>query len=211
MDYQGNSKKDKEVNKDKPEKNLDKIVKGDVKVKPKTIGTRFHNIFFGGDFQSAAQYVVAEVFLPALRNLVTESVARGMDKLVYGESAGRRRPTNYSSRISYNNPIYKAGDRPVQNRSYLPGQNPTERWTPGRKAFEDIIVATKEDADNVVERLIDIVDMYEVVSVADLYELLGLPSTHVDNKWGWTHLSSIETRQVREGWRITFPPLEEVA
>lgn len=214
QDYQGNSKKTKEDNVDKakpkPKKDLEKIVSGDVRIKPKTVGSRFRNIFLGGDIQQAGQYVVAEVLLPALRNLIAEAVSRGTDRLVYGESGGRRRPTNYSSRYSYNNPIYRAGDRAPQSRAYLPDQKPADRWIQSRKTIEDVIIGTKEDADAVVERLIDVVDMYEVVSVADLYELLGLPSSHVDNKWGWTHLSNIDVRQVREGWRISFPPLEEI-
>jgi len=63
----------------------------------------------------------------------------------------------------------------------------------------------------VVERLTDVVDMYEVVSVADMYDLLGLPSTPIDNKWGWTHLPNIEVRQTRDGYKISMPPVEEIS
>ena len=72
-------------------------------------------------------------------------------------------------------------------------------------------MASKSDADTVVENLVNVVDIYEVVSVADLNELLGLPTSHVDHKWGWTNLASIEVRQVRDGWLIAFPPLEEIS
>lgn len=209
MDYQGNAKKDKEPKTESSKKPLEKVVTGDVVVKPKTIGNRFKNIFFGGDIETSRQYLVSEVILPALRNLVVEAVAKGVDRLVYGESAHRhRRQPTYGPRVQYNNPIDRGR---TQSRAFLPDQRPIERWTSGKKSFEDVIVANKEDADTVVERLTDIVDMYDVVSVADLYELLGLPSSHVDNKWGWTHLSSIEVRQVREGYRISFPPLEEIS
>jgi len=62
----------------------------------------------------------------------------------------------------------------------------------------------------VVERLIDILDKYEVVSLADLYDLLGLPTSPIDNKWGWTVLKQVEIRQTREGYLIELPPLEEI-
>lgn len=212
-DYQGNSNKDKESTKELPEKNLDKVVTGEVIRKPKTIGSRFKNIFLGGDMTTAAEYVVSEVLLPALRNLVVDTISKGTDRLVYGNSGMRRRPpTNYSSRIQYNNPINRGMSSP--NRAYLPDQRPMDRWSQGHvggKVFEDVVVASKADADMVIERLTDIVDSYEVVSVADLSELLGLPSTHVDNKWGWSNLASINVRQVREGWQISFPPLEEIS
>jgi hypothetical protein len=207
MDYQGNSDKSKKDKSELPEKNLDKVVKGEVIVKPKTLGNRFKSIFFGGDIDSAASYVVSDVLLPALRNLVVETVSRGADRLIYGEDSRRRRPSTYSPRIQYNNPINRGGP---SRTAYLPDQRPVDKWAGGRKTFEDVIVASKEDAETVVERLTDIVDMYDVVSVADLHELLGLPSSHVDNKWGWTHLAGVDVRQIREGWRIGFPPLEEI-
>lgn len=208
MDYQGNSNKDKEPKTNPPKKEpLEKVVTGEVVVKPKTIASRVKNIFFGGDMDSAASYVVSEVLLPALRNLVVETVSKGADRLIYGDSGHRRRPASYSPRIQYNNPINRGASR----TAYLPDQKPIDKWAQNRKTFEDVIVVSKSDADTVVERLTDIVDMYDVVSVADLQELLGLPSSHIDNKWGWTHLASIEVRQVREGWRISFPPLEEIS
>jgi hypothetical protein len=210
MDYQGNSKKEKEANKEAPKKDLEKVVSGEVIQKPKSITSKFKAIFLGGDFSTARQYVISEVLLPALRNLVVESVSKGTDRLIYGESVHRRRsPTGYTSRVQYNNPIYRQGGGPLPGSP--PRNTPTERWMSGTRPLEDMILSTKADADVLVERLIDVVDMYEVVSVADLYELVGLPSSHVDNKWGWTNLSSIEVRQVREGYRITFPPLEEIA
>lgn len=210
-DYQANSKKSKQgANpEEKPKKDLDKVISGEVVTKPKSISSRFRTIFLGGDFTTARQYVISEVALPALRNLVVEVISKGADRLIYGDSVRRRGPTGYAPRVQYNNPLYRQGG-PLA-RTGPPNQNPVDRWRQGAKAFDDIIVSTKEDAEVLVERLIDIVDMYEVVSVADLNELVGLPSSHIDNKWGWTNLSSIETRQVREGYRVVFPPLEEIA
>lgn len=211
QDYQGNSNKTKETKDKPPKKDLGKVVTGDVIVKPKTVGSRFRNIFFGGDIDSAFSYVVAEVLLPALRNLVVETVSRGTDRLIYGDSAHRRRPTHFGSRIQYNNPVSRGGSSLYRERVQLGvEQRPTERWSTASRDADTIIVASKTDAENVVEQLTEIVDKYELVSVADLNELLGLPSSHVDNKWGWTNISSVEIRQVREGWKITFPPLEEI-
>lgn len=208
-DYQGNSKRDKEkANKEsEPKKNLEKVVSGEVTQRPKSIGSKFKTIFLGGDFGTARQYVISEVALPALRNLVVEVISKGADRLIYGDSVRRRGPASYSPRIQYNNPLYRQG--PITTGP--PNRNPADRWRQGTKSFEDIIVSSKEDADTVVENLINIVEMYEVVSVADLYELVGLPSSHIDNKWGWTNLATIQVSQVREGYRIGFPPLEEIA
>lgn len=209
-DYQGNSnKKKQEGNPQTPEKNLEKVVVGEVVVRKPGLGERFKKVFLGGDMTTATQYVVAEVLFPALRNLAVEMVSKGADRLIYGESGMRRRPpSTYQPRVQYNNPVYRPD--PARH-SYAPDRARLTWSTQGRKSFDNIIVSSKADADMVVENLINIVQQYEVVSVADLYELLGLPFSHVDNKWGWTQLGSIETRQTRDGYEISFPPLEEIS
>lgn len=204
MDYQGNSKKEKIVADVKP-KNIQKVVTGEVIVKEKTLGSRFKHIFFGGDFQTASQYVAAEVLLPALRNLLLDALAKGSERLVLGDSGPRhqRRPINYGSRIQYNNPI--------NTRAYLPDQKPVNRWTTSdRHSMDKFIVVDRTDAETIIERIIDIIDQYDVVSSADVLELLGQPSSHIDQKWGWTQIPKIDLRQVREGYELSFPPLEEI-
>ncbi len=52
-----------------------------------------------------------------------------------------------------------------------------------RHATPELIVSSKSEGDLVIERLVDIIDTYEVASVADLYDLLGLPNSYIDNKW----------------------------
>lgn len=208
-DYQGNSnKKKQEGNPETPEKNLEKVVVGEVVVRKPGLGERFKKIFLGGDMTTASQYVVAEVLFPALRNMAVDVVSKGMDRLVYGESGPRRRPSStYAPRVQYNSPIYR---QDASRGSYAPDR-PRTWTTDSRRPFGNVTVSSKADADSVVEHMMNIVEQYEVVSVADLHELLGLPFSHVDNKWGWTHLGSIEVRQTREGYDISFPPTEEIS
>jgi hypothetical protein len=77
-----------------------------------------------------------------------------------------------------------------------------------RREMNQIILYSRSEAENVLERLTDIIDRYETVSVADLYQLLQLESSPIDNKWGWTYLHNTEIRQVREGFLLDLPPVE---
>lgn len=211
-DYQGNSKRSKEP-KDQTEepKKLEKVVVGEVVVKPPTLGSKFKNVFFGGDFHTASEYVVTQVLLPALRNLIVESISRGTDRLIYGDSGPRSRPVvpqQYRPRVEYHNPA--AIRQGAGGVTYLPNQTPRWSATPGNKTVQDITLGTKDDAERVVDALIAVVDQYQIVSVADLYELVGLPSAHVDHKFGWTNLATIAINQTRDGWVISFPPVEEI-
>lgn len=203
-DYTSNSKKSRDPSaKKEPEK---KVVTGEVIQKPVGVGRKFKHIFLGGDAKHAAQYVASDVLLPALRNLIVEIVTRGSEKLIYGES--RRGPTNYSgyggSRYSVGGPT-NPWSRPEPSR--LP---PPPRGRQNRHDMNDVIISTREEADLVMERMIDILDKYQVVSLADLYELLGLPTSHIDNKWGWTYLGGAQVSQIRQGYLLQLPPLEEI-
>lgn len=208
-DYQGNSNKGKEE-KTKEIKPL--VLTSEVVVKKPSVGSKFKHIFFGGDFQTAAEYVAANVLLPALRNLLLDSISKGADRLIYGDSIPRHtpRPTGYTSyqpRVQYNNPIHRPAST---GRAYLPDQPPPWQVSETRKMFKDITVGSKEDAESIVEGLMTIIQAYEIVSVSDLHELVGIPASPVDNKWGWSNLSSISINQTRDGWTITFPPVEEI-
>ncbi len=217
MDYQGNTRKDREKSekKDKPEKVVvEKVVVGEVIQRPKSIGWKFKNIFFGGDAKQAAKFVSADVLLPALRNLVVDMITKGAERLVYGESQFRRRPsqgTNYGARYQYpSSPRSYPAD--VRDRAFSPSSNvrPSSGVIQNRHDINDVILGTKEEAELVIERLSDILDQYDVVSLGDLYELLGLPTSPIDNKWGWTHLPNIEIRQIRQGYLLELPPLGEI-
>lgn len=204
MDYQGNSHKNKD-NPDKtlPEKNVEQVTTGVVIEKKPSLGRKFKNIFFGGEFKGASRYIAADVLFPAFRNLIVDATTKGIERMVYGESSmQRRRHPDYRPRVQYNNPM-AARDRPRLPNQPLASQRM-------RRDANNLVLTSREEAELVLERLIDILDKYEVASVADLYDLTGLPSSHVDNKWGWTYLNNTEIRQVRDGFLLDLPPTEEI-
>jgi len=214
MDYQSNSNKAKE-SASKPGKEIakdpvEKVIVGEVIQKPQGIGHKFRHIFFGGDFKTAARYVAGDVLLPALRNLLVDITTGGIERVVYGDNPSRRRRmTNYGaiSNISYNNPLTR--DPRHTSRVQLPDQPPGP-FRPDRRTMDNIILGTRGEAEIVVERLGDILDKYEFVSYGDLMDLLGLPSTPIDQKWGWTYLTNVVVRQVRNGYLIEFPQPEYI-
>jgi len=209
-DYTDNPLKAQEKKKAKPEKEVvEKVVVGVVVQKPKSLGRKFKDIFLGGDAKQAAGYVGRDVLLPALRNLIVDMVTKGAERLVYGESMRGRRPggIDYSARyrggVQYNRPL---DPRDPRERSPLA----PPRIRQNRHDMNDVVLSSKEEAELVIERLADILDKYDVVSLADLYDLLGLQTSHVDNKWGWTDLRGVTVRQIRTGYLLELPVLDEI-
>lgn len=219
VDYQGNSNKDKEPKgkkeKEKPKKVVTKVVTGDVIRKPRGIGRKFKDVFLGGDARSAAVYVLADVLLPAMRDMAVDVVTRGTERIVYGESGYRNRRSNLGPRVQYNrgyggNPLDRGYNprEPYARETVVP---PRSKWrNPRLQHLDDIIIPAREEAEGAVTMLLEIIEQYDVASVADYYETLGLESSAIDNKWGWTYLNNVQVRQVRQGYVIDLPPAEEL-
>jgi hypothetical protein len=202
MDYPSNSNRKKEENQ-KPKKDIEKVVSTEVIVQKKTVSDRFKNIFIGGEFKASMRYISAEVLLPAFRNMIVDATTKGIERVIYGESAPKRPRSSMQPRMSYNTPV---------DRSYSRFASPTPQTVSRNRRYDvsNIVLVSREEAETVLERLSDILGQYDVASVADLHQLVGLPSTWVDNKWGWSSLRYADVRQIREGFLLELPQVEPI-
>jgi hypothetical protein len=209
VDYQGNPLNREE----KPAKQVEKVVTGEVVLKPKGIGYKFKTIFLGGDLKSAGKSVVADVIFPGLRRLLFDAIVNGSSETIFGDRYRQKRNVEYGTRVNYtpyNTTVNRAPLREPRERMGPPLPDQPRRYVQERAENRDVILARKEDAERVVEGMIDIISQYDTASLADLYELMGQPSTPIDFKWGWSYFTNVQIRQVREGWLIELPPLEVV-
>jgi hypothetical protein len=187
------------------DKVVEQVVSGEVSSRKKPLGRRLREVFIGGDTKSVVSYVFTEVLLPQAKEMLTEAVSSGFEKLIYGESRPGRRygsrptvtpgPTNYTRyAVRGNNPIGRHG---VEDRRPTASVRTHE--------LDDILLATRVEAETVVDRLYDLLREYESVSVADLRSLIGWSSSYTDQKWGWTDLHGTEVRRVRDGYILILP------
>lgn len=205
MDYQGNSKKSKEEA-SLPVKKVEKVVTGEVVVPKKSLGRKFKDLFIAVDLKTVVHHIGNDVLFPALRNMLYDGATEGVKRMIYGEQAIRRREFGGGQRITYNNPI----SRGYRN---APPLRPPAGALPQRSTRydrEEFILSSREEAALVLERMNDIIDSYEVASVADLNDLVGLQTSHTDNKWGWQFLGDVQIRQIREGYLLDLPPAEPI-
>lgn len=82
------------------------------------------------------------------------------------------------------------------------------RQARARHNFDEIVLDQRSEAEDVIDRLFDLVSRYESASVADLYELVGLSSVHTDNRWGWTDLTGAGVSRIRGGYLLDLPEPE---
>lgn len=185
--------------KEEPKKEkVEKIVQGVVKSKKKN---GFFGMFMSGDFLDIKEYIMQDVLVPAIKNTIEDTITNGISMMLNGgeprRSSGSRRSSTASSRVSYRS-YYEREDRERE-------RDRISRPRSGGYSYDDIILESRADAEDVIARLEEIIDVYEMVSVADLYDLVGMSGQHTDNKYGWTDVHSASHVRVRDGYLLKMP------
>lgn len=191
VEFPSNSYKKKAAK--KTDKKIEKVTSGKVVQKKKTLGKKFTEMFLGDDIESVSSYIIYDVIIPAAKNMISDTVSNGIEMLLFGQIKGSRtiRDKN-KSYISYNS-YHKNKDK---NRVYR---------NRARHNFDDIILESRGEAEEVLSHLVDLVEDYGMASVADLYDLVGATSNFTDNKYGWDNLSSASVSRTRDGYLINLP------
>lgn len=188
-----------------PKKKIKKVTRGRLLRKKKSIGSNLAQTFFGEDTKSVGSYILWDVLIPAAKNTIQEMVASGIEMLLFGETrvSGRRRDRDRDrSIVSYDRMHHSSRSRNDEPRRYA---RPSNRYD-----FDEIIFETGEEAADVLAGLEDLIKDYNQASVADFYELAGVPDSQwTDNKWGWDDLKRTRCLRVRNGYIIDLPrPIE---
>lgn len=203
MDYNPNS--NKFLTKDKPteeenlgKKKVDKVVSGSVKTKKKSSLSKFADTFIEEDKDTVVGYLLSEVLIPSFKKMVSDTIKTGIDKMLYGD-AEVSRSNSPASKISYSK-YYN--DKSSYSRSSSTAQVTNRRDT---YEYNNIVLETRGDAEAVLMGMDDIIAKYEIVSVADLYDLVGIAGSYTDYKYGWTDIRSARIERVRDGYVIRMP------
>lgn len=199
-DYKPNSNRFKETQKkEEPatqEKKVEKVVTGVVKTKKKSKFNQMMDGFISEDAKNVKSYVFGEVLIPAIKKAISDIVTDGIDIILYGESRGRNK-RSAADRVSYRN-YY-------DDRSRGSRMNERQAIMAAGYSYDDIILSSRGEAEDVLARMDELMDTYGLVRVADLYDLVGISGNYTDNKYGWTNIRNADIVRVRDGYMIKMP------
>lgn len=208
-DSPANAKIEKIV--DEEVKKIEAVIDTKVIVKKKGIGSRIKAVVVHADIPGVVTNVIYDTLIPAARSMIAETLIEGVSRAFFpGErrsGIGRSMWGGVPSRVTYNEPVRRMGGSPLSPRNAPPQSSILGAR---RRMREDYILSRRDEAQLVLERLRDIVDKYQVASVLDLKELLGIESNPVDNKWGWPFLTDASVVAVRDGFILDLPPEEPI-
>ncbi len=180
---------------------LDPIVTpGGAKARKPSIGKRFKDNFLAEDAGSVWGYLTFDVVIPGVKNLMFEMVRDGFERLLWGDAKPRNR-SNPAGYTSYNS-MYRGRTAASNERSNRPDISRQSRTT---HDFSEIIIDSRGEAEEVIDRLIGLVDDYGCATVQDLYDLVGLSGNYTDQKWGWNDLRTASVISTRGGYILDLP------
>lgn len=194
MDYKPNSNRFKEQQKEVAveKKKIERVTTGKVKVKKKSGLQKMAGAMFAEDIDKVKSYILMDVLLPTIADGVTDVLKKSIDAIFGRSSSGR---DSKSSRVSYRS-FYDAPSK----------GNASSSRAKGVYDYDDIVFTTRGEAEEVLDRMDELVEKYNNVSVAEYYDLAGVSSEYTSNKYGWTDIHTAKIVRVSgDGYMIKLP------
>ena len=176
-------------------KRVEKVVHGKVKTK-KNNARKLTNVFITEDAANVKNYVLFDVIVPSIKKALYDLVVGALDITLFGGRCGSNSKRSISDKVSYRdyNSISKRDERSYGNTVTTSGYS-----------YDDIVLETRGEAESVLSRMDEIIDEYDSVRVADLYDLVGITGDYTDNKYGWTNIRNARVVRTRDGYKIEMP------
>ena len=212
--YPGNDRKAKASSQpasepEKPREPLDPIVEGGARKRKKPLGKRFVETFTAEETSNVGSYLFFDVFVPGVKNIVFDLVRDGFERVLWGESSHRSSRRRSASGYTSYNTMYRERERD-RNPDYRNETRDISKRGRATHDFGEILIENRGEAEEVIDRLIDLVDKFGLATVSDLYELVGMTPNYTDQKWGWTDLRVASVQPVRGGYLLDLPRPEPV-
>lgn len=179
-------------------KKVERVTSNEAQRRKKPLGRKVAETFTADDTQSVGQYILFEVMIPAGKNMVSDAVSQGIERLLFGDTA---RPTSSPRRGNYI-PYHRTTTRGSAQTS---GSRDLSYKARSTHNFDEVLLESRGEAEEVLDRLSDLVKDYDHATVSDMYDLVGITGSFTDSRWGWTDLRGAGVRRVRDGYILDLP------
>lgn len=211
VDYQSNAKKVKEKKEKEQDKPLEPVVTNTVLIKKRSVGRRFKDFVVQMDFKSVSKYVFMGVMIPAAKSMIFDAGHEVMRRVMFPDSRGGpgQYPGPGAARYNYQTPVSRPYSQHVP-QGFGPRAIDPAALRLGSHFSDDIILVDQRDAEAVLTRMFEVLEQVQVVTVRDLKELLGRPSSFVDDGYGWVNLQGARVISIPQGYMIELPQAQSL-
>lgn len=183
------------------------IVKSDdVMVKKKSIFSRMPKMLFTHDIRSITEYLLESVVVPKVQDIFLDTITRGAEYMVYGDTRASKINQKHKSSIQYGGVINQTGSRSNISERYPSNRMSSIDRKKSYNDYSDLVFKDQQIAEEILSRMYDDLGEYGCCTVLSLKGMLGHETVHTDEKYGWMELTGSRVRRVRDGWLLELPP-----
>lgn len=182
-------------------------IHGKVVAKKPSLAKKIVSAFAGEQVDNVGDYILYDVVIPGVKTLMYDVIIGGVGMALFGDSRPRGNARSSSSRITrYGDKSYVSYDR----ASYRDDRQYSRVNRRAMHEFDDILMESREEAEDVLSYLSDCITEYGQATVYDFKDCVGIDPNYMDRGFGWRALAS--ARIVRDprnaGYRFDLPPAQ---
>lgn len=174
------------------------------RVRKPTLSQRFKETFFRSSPQEVWGAMFWDVFMRGITDNLADSFHEGVDTLFRGQGGyvnRGRRARSYDSRslISKHNPDRALGQGPTTDRFSKEDRR--------RQNVGVIELDSRAEAEEVLHQMMATIDEFDVVTLANFYEMVRISPDHPDYHFGWEDLGGAKVVSSRGAYYLDLPPV----
>lgn len=171
-----------------------------------SVGATVARSIFADSLKGVGNYILHDLVLPGIRDMIQSVVVGGIERALYGESA----PRPYRPYTGYSTPARQNRPTGWTSRTNYGVQTPTTVDASSRPpSWGDLVVPSRQEAEDVLQALLDLSERYGSASVGDLFSLAGMSTTHTDESWTWSpddvNKGGVQMRRGGYGFNLPQP------
>jgi hypothetical protein len=152
---------------------------------PTKKGESFLSSFIKNDLKTVVSNLITDIVLPSIKNTIVDVVKTGIERAILGDV---KRPLNST-----------------KSNGVIPYNSVSKNRNKADHTFDDIILDSRNGAEEVLDSLVTHCRRHGEVSVATLYELVGIPVDYTDRAYGWVSLASAYVIPSNGGFKLKLP------
>jgi len=188
---------------EKPAERPTAVVQGKGSSGKKSLWKKVTDTFSVGNIHEARDYVISDVLIPGLLDILYDGITRGVGRVIYGEKGAAVRNSKGRS-VDYHG-IRRLSDGETIRKTR------NETAVVGVYDYNEIELETKADADRLLDSMCEYLDIHDIISVADMYSMANYKDgDYTDNNWGWTSLAGAHVKRTSDGWTLVLPRVKNI-
>lgn len=186
-------------------KKIEPVVTGPVKIRKKSLMEKIGEAFISVDFKEAVKDTNTKLIIPIVKKTFIDVVNNTLNTMLFGNNSSNAPKwfgggSIFGGGIGYSVPTinYSGISTALNSKPAVPA-------VPNIPTYDEIVLASKEDADRVLDTLQAQLERFGSVTISDLYEAVGLPAVSTHYNYGWKNLAGAGIGIVSGGYLLKLP------